>query len=113
MRFNLTMLRASDVSSKLNTKHLITQLRAEINFHKEEGGKKQIQINHLERKVESLEREKGTMQAELVAKTKALAQLQKAFDALKNTAATISVANVGERESVPQRVTEEATPVPP
>ncbi|CAI7834592.1 unnamed protein product [Closterium sp. NIES-53] len=42
-----------DVSSHLNTKHLITQLWAEINLYKEEGGKKQIQINHLKKQVES------------------------------------------------------------
>ncbi|CAI7786212.1 unnamed protein product [Closterium sp. NIES-53] len=88
-----------DVSSHLNTKHLVTQLRAEINLHKEEGGKKEIQINHLEKQVESLEREKSSMKAELEAKTEAFAQLQKAFDALKNTAATSAAANVGESES--------------
>ncbi|CAI5530752.1 unnamed protein product [Closterium sp. Naga37s-1] len=101
-----------DVSSHLNTKHLVTQLRAEINLHKEEGGKKEIQINHLEKQVESLEREKSSMKAELEAKTEVFVQLQKAFDALKNTAATSTVANVGESESVPQTVTEEATTAP-
>ncbi|CAI7779690.1 unnamed protein product [Closterium sp. NIES-53] len=101
-----------DVSSHLNTKHLITQLRAEINLHKEEGGKKEIQINHLKKQVESLEREKSSMKAELEAKTEAFAQLKKAIDALKNTAATSAVANVGESESVPLTATEEATPAP-
>ncbi|CAI5494743.1 unnamed protein product [Closterium sp. Naga37s-1] len=108
MRTNPTMSRATDVSSQLNTKHLITQLRGEINFHKEEGGKAKIKINHLEKQVESLEREKGSMQAELEAKTEAFAQLHKAFNALKNIAAT----NVGESESVSQTATEEATPAP-
>ncbi|CAI5500820.1 unnamed protein product [Closterium sp. Naga37s-1] len=101
-----------DVSSHLNTKHLVTQLRAKINLHKEEGGKKKIQINHLEKQVKSLEREKSSMKAELEAKTEAFAQLQKAFDALKNTAATSAAANVGESKSVPQTATEEATPDP-
>ncbi|CAI7808129.1 unnamed protein product [Closterium sp. NIES-53] len=112
MRTNPTMSRATDVSSHLNTKHLVTQLRAEINLHKEEGGKKEIQINHLEKQVESLEREKSSMKAELEVKTEVFVQLQKAFDALKNTAATSAVANVGESESVPQTVTEEATTAP-
>ncbi|CAI5460920.1 unnamed protein product [Closterium sp. Yama58-4] len=112
MRTNPTMSRASDVSSQLNAKHLIRQLRAEINFHKEEGGKKAIQINHLERQVESLERENRSMKSELEAKTEALAQLQKAFDALKNTAATSAAANVGESASVPHTETMEATPAP-
>ncbi|CAI5522837.1 unnamed protein product [Closterium sp. Naga37s-1] len=75
-------------------------------------GKKEIQINHLEKQVESLEREKSSMKAELEAKTEAFAQLQKAFDALKNTAATSAAAIVGESESVPQTATEEATPGP-
>ncbi|CAI5460874.1 unnamed protein product [Closterium sp. Yama58-4] len=97
---NPTMSRASDVSSQLGKKHLITQLRAEINFHKE-GGKREIRINHLEKQVESLEREKRSMQSELEAKTEVLTQLQKAFDALKNTAATSAAANVGESERVP------------
>ncbi|CAI7904704.1 unnamed protein product [Closterium sp. NIES-54] len=101
-----------DVSSHLNTKHLVTQLRAEINLHKEEGGKREIQINHLEKQVESLEREKSSMKAELEAKTEAFAQLQKVFDALKNTAATSAAANVGKSESVPQTATEEAIPDP-
>ncbi|CAI5501205.1 unnamed protein product [Closterium sp. Naga37s-1] len=112
MRTNTTMSRATDVSSHLNTKHLVTQLRAEINLHKEEGGKREIQINHLEKQVESLEREKSSMKAELEAKTDAFAQLQKAFDALNNTAATSAAANVGESESVPQTATEEAIPDP-
>ncbi|CAI7791760.1 unnamed protein product [Closterium sp. NIES-53] len=112
MRTNPTMSRATDVSSHLNTKHLVTQLRAEINLHKEERGKREIQINHLEKQVESLEWEKSSMKAELEAKTEAFAQLQKAFDALKNTAATSAAANVGESESVPQTATEEATPDP-
>ncbi|CAI5533913.1 unnamed protein product [Closterium sp. Naga37s-1] len=112
MRTNPTMSRATDVSSHLNTKHLITQLRAELNLHKEEGGKKEIQINHLEKQVELLEQEKSSMKAELEAKTEAFAQLQKAFDALKNTAATSAAANVGESESVPQTAIEEATPAP-
>ncbi|CAI7855105.1 unnamed protein product [Closterium sp. NIES-53] len=103
MRTNPTMSRAT---------HLVTQLRAEINLHKEEGGKREIQINHLEKQVESLEREKSSMKAKLEAKTEAFAQLQKAFDALKNTAATSAAANVGESESVPQTATEEATPDP-
>ncbi|CAI5531789.1 unnamed protein product [Closterium sp. Naga37s-1] len=92
--------------------HLITQLRAEINLHKEEGGNKEIQINHLEKRVETLEREKSSMKAELEAKTEAFAQLQKAFDALKNTAAISAAAIVGESESVPLTATEEATPGP-
>ncbi|CAI5462968.1 unnamed protein product [Closterium sp. Yama58-4] len=101
-----------DVSSQLNTKHLIRQLRAEINFHKEEGGRKAIQINHLERQVESLERENRSMKSELEAKTEALAQLQKVFDVLKNTAATSAAANVGESPSIPHTETVEATPAP-
>ncbi|CAI7906087.1 unnamed protein product [Closterium sp. NIES-53] len=112
MRTNPTMSRATDVSSHLNTKNLIAQLRAEINLHKEEGEKKEIQINHLKKQVESLEREKSSMKAELEAKTEAFAQPQKAFDALKNTAATSTATNVGESESVPQTATEEATPAP-
>ncbi|CAI7839184.1 unnamed protein product [Closterium sp. NIES-53] len=88
------------------------QLRAKINLHKEEGGKKKILINHLEKQVKSLEREKSSMKAELEANTEAFAQLQKAFDALKNTAATSAAANVGESESVPKTATEEATPDP-
>ncbi|CAI7878935.1 unnamed protein product [Closterium sp. NIES-53] len=111
MRTNPTMSRATDVSSHLNTKHLITQLRTEINLHKEEGGKKEIQINHLKKQVESLEWEKSSMKAELEAKTETFAQLQLAFVALKNTAVT-SAANVGESESVPQAATEEATTAP-
>ncbi|CAI5465905.1 unnamed protein product [Closterium sp. Yama58-4] len=110
MRTNPTMSRASDASFQLNTKHVITQLRAEVNLHKEEGGKKEIKIKHLEQKVESLEREKGAMQAALEAKDEALARLQKAFDALKITAATSAAANVGDNESVPQTATEETTP---
>ncbi|CAI6012906.1 unnamed protein product [Closterium sp. NIES-65] len=101
-----------DASFQLNTKHLITQLRAEVNLHKEEGGKKEIKIKGLEQKVESLEREKGAMQAELEAKAEALALLQKAFDALKITAATTAAASVGGSESVPQTATEETTPPP-
>ncbi|CAI5523988.1 unnamed protein product [Closterium sp. Naga37s-1] len=112
MRTNPTLSRASDASFQLNTKHLIMQLRAEVNLHKEEGGKKEIKIKHLEQKVESLEREKGAMQAEMEAKDQALAQLQKAFDALKITAATTAAANVGESESVPHTATEETTPPP-
>ncbi|CAI5984055.1 unnamed protein product [Closterium sp. NIES-65] len=102
----------ADASFQLNTKHLITQLRAEVNLHKEEGGKKEIKIKGLEQKVESLEREKAAMQAELEAKAEALALLQKAFDALKITAATTAAANVGGSESVPQTATEETTPPP-
>ncbi|CAI5959397.1 unnamed protein product [Closterium sp. NIES-65] len=90
-----------DASFQLNTKHLITQLRAEVNLHKEEGGKKEIKIKGLEQKVESLEREKGAMQVELEAKAEALALLQKAFDALKITDATTAAANVGGSERVP------------
>ncbi|CAI5534984.1 unnamed protein product [Closterium sp. Naga37s-1] len=101
-----------DISSQLNTKHFIAQLRAEINFHKEEGGKKEIKINHLEHQVESLEQENSSMKSELEAKTEAFAQLQKAFDALRKTAATSAGADVGESESVPQTATEEATPGP-
>ncbi|CAI5999388.1 unnamed protein product [Closterium sp. NIES-65] len=112
MRTNPTLSRASDASFQLNTKHLITQLRAEVNLHKEEGGKKEIKIKGLEQKVESLEREKGAMQAELEAKAEALALLQKAFDAMKITAATTAAANVGGSESVPQTATEETTPPP-
>ncbi|CAI6001501.1 unnamed protein product [Closterium sp. NIES-65] len=112
MRTNPTLSRASDASFQLNTKHLITQLRAEVNLHKEEGGKKEIKIKGLEQKVESLEREKGAMQAELEAKAESLALLQKAFDALKITAATTAAANVGGSESVPQTATEETTPPP-
>ncbi|CAI5535298.1 unnamed protein product [Closterium sp. Naga37s-1] len=112
MRTNPTLSRASDASFQLNTKHQITQLRAEFNLHKEEGGKKEIKIKHLEQKVESLEREKGAMQAEMEAKAEALAQLQKAFDALKITAATTAAANVGGSESVPHTATEETTPPP-
>ncbi|CAI5525477.1 unnamed protein product [Closterium sp. Naga37s-1] len=92
--------------------HLIAQLRAEINFHKEEGGKKEIKIIHLEHQVGSLERENSSMKSELEAKTEAFAQLQKAFDALKKTAATSAAADVGESESVTQTATEEATPGP-
>ncbi|CAI5989529.1 unnamed protein product [Closterium sp. NIES-65] len=112
MRTNPTLSKASDASFQLNTKHLITQLRAEVNLHKEEGGKKEIKIKGLEQKVESLEREKGAMQAELEAKAEALALLQKAFDALKITAATTAAASVGGSESVPQTATEETTPPP-
>ncbi|CAI5968311.1 unnamed protein product [Closterium sp. NIES-65] len=82
----------------------------EVNLHKEEGGKKEIKIKGLEQKVESLEREKGAMQAELEAKAEALALLQKAFDALKITAATTAAAIVGGSESVPQTATEETPP---
>ncbi|CAI7807757.1 unnamed protein product [Closterium sp. NIES-53] len=103
MRTNPTMSRST---------HLITQLRAEINLHKEEGGKREIQINHLEKQVKSLEREKSLMKAELEAKREAFMQLQKAFDAMKNTAATSAAANMGESESVPQTATEEATSAP-
>ncbi|CAI5472860.1 unnamed protein product [Closterium sp. Yama58-4] len=110
MRTNPTMSRASDASFQLNTKHVITQLRAEVNLHKEEGGKKEIKIKHLEQKVESLEREKSAMQVALEAKDEALARLQKAFDALKITAVTSAAANVGDNESVPQTATEETTP---
>ncbi|CAI5518018.1 unnamed protein product [Closterium sp. Naga37s-1] len=112
-RIHSHLIRArNDSAPHLNTKHLITQLRADIILHKEEGGKKEIQINQLEKQVESLEREKSSMKSELEAKTEAFAQLQKAFDALKNTAATSAAANVGESESVPQTATEEATPDP-
>ncbi|CAI5989833.1 unnamed protein product [Closterium sp. NIES-65] len=75
MRTNPTMSRASDASFQLNTKHVITQLPAEVNLHKEAGGKKEIKIKHLEHKVDSLEREKGAMQAALEAKDEALARL--------------------------------------
>ncbi|CAI7854749.1 unnamed protein product [Closterium sp. NIES-54] len=78
----------------------------------EEGGKREIQINHLEKQVESLEREKNSIKAELEVKTEAFAQLQKAFDTMKNTAATSAAANMGESESVPQTATEEATSAP-
>ncbi|CAI7806613.1 unnamed protein product [Closterium sp. NIES-54] len=112
MQTKPTMSRVTDVSSHLNTKHLITQLRAEINLHKEEGGKKEIHINHLEKQVELLEREKSSMKADLEAKREAFAKLQKAFGALKNTAATSAAANVGESKSMLQTATEEATPAP-
>ncbi|CAI5997858.1 unnamed protein product [Closterium sp. NIES-64] len=112
MRTNPTLSGASDAFFQPNTKHLITQLPAEVNLHKEEGGKKEIKIKGLEQKVESLEREKGAMQAELEAKAEAFALLQKAFDALKITAATTAAANVGGSESVPQTATEETTPPP-
>ncbi|CAI7735739.1 unnamed protein product [Closterium sp. NIES-53] len=106
MRTNPTMSRATvRCTSSRN-------FGIEINLHKEEGGKKEIQINHLEKQVESLEQEKSSMKAELEAKTEVFAQLQKAFDALKNTAATSAAANMGESKRVPQMATKEATPVP-